>query len=73
MSSCWATWLLQRDDRVARTCGLQLACRCSPSERGMELTGEWRRAENHRIRYTRQGRVRRLVEYVFETFPGKMV
>jgi len=25
--SFWATWLLERDDRVARACGLELACR----------------------------------------------
>jgi len=25
--SCWATWLLERDDGVAQACDLQLACR----------------------------------------------
>jgi len=36
----WATWLLERDDRVAQEYGLQLACRLYANrqrpERGME-------------------------------------
>jgi len=54
----WALWLLEHDDRVARVCGLQLACRQladrQQPEWGME-TCKWRMAGNHRICDTRQG------------------
>jgi len=61
-SNCWATWLLERDDRAARACGLQLARRRladrQRAERGMGMI-EWRGTENHRMRYTHHERVRR--------------
>jgi len=54
---CWATWLLERDDRVARVCGLQLAGRWSGdvkrSEQGVGR-GKWSRgpgSESHCIVY----------------------
>jgi len=56
---CWTMWLLERDNRVAQACSLQLAGKHltdqQQPERDMGMVKWWEVAENPCIRDTRLG------------------
>jgi len=56
--NCWTTWLLERDDRAAQACGLQLFCRRFPTGSGQsEVWGRASDGETVFLRYRGFGQI----------------